>query len=224
MMNFARFAWMGLMFLGCASTSVARSPVSHGGTEYPAHWWTPVTDPNPPAWEILPQAAGPGEVILSKRNELGLLSNFAATPFSYRGKTYASLEGFWQAMLYPEDAKDPRARSPGVEWKYTRAEVEQMVAFEAKAAGGLASANMKKMGIDWVSFEGRRFPYHTPKKGEHYRWIREAMEEKVAQNPEVKEVLRATGDLKLRPDHHQAEDVPPAWKYYEIYMEIRAGL
>jgi hypothetical protein len=31
-----------------------------------------------PEWEILLQVAGPVEVILSKRNELGLLSNFAA--------------------------------------------------------------------------------------------------------------------------------------------------
>ncbi len=52
---------------------------------YPAHWWTPIIDPHKPAWEILPQAAKPGEVILSKRNELGILSNFAATPFTLRG-------------------------------------------------------------------------------------------------------------------------------------------
>ena len=39
---------------------------------YPAHWWTPVPEENKPNWEILPQAAKPGEVILSKRNELGI--------------------------------------------------------------------------------------------------------------------------------------------------------
>ena len=38
---------------------------------YPAHWWTPIVDPKKPDWEILPQEAGPGEVILSKRHELG---------------------------------------------------------------------------------------------------------------------------------------------------------
>lgn len=54
------------------------------------------------SWEILPQAAGPQEVILSKRNELGILSNFAATPFTFHGKRYAIVEGFWQMMLYPE--------------------------------------------------------------------------------------------------------------------------
>ena len=63
------------------------------------------------------------EVILSKRNELGLLSNFAPTPFVFHGKRYASLEGFWQMMLYPEGPGDPRARFSGLEWKYTRARV-----------------------------------------------------------------------------------------------------
>jgi len=51
---------------------------------YPSHWWGPVSKDGAPAWEILPQEAGPGEVILSKRNELGLLSNLAPTrsPFT----------------------------------------------------------------------------------------------------------------------------------------------
>ena len=51
---------------------------------YPAHWWTPVPAESAPAWEILPQAAKRGQVILSKRNELGILSNFAATPFTFQ--------------------------------------------------------------------------------------------------------------------------------------------
>ena len=36
--------------------------------EYPAHWFAAVPEQGKPAWEILPQAAGSGEVILSKRN------------------------------------------------------------------------------------------------------------------------------------------------------------
>src|SRR6202167_3522046 len=81
--------------------------------QYHAHLWTPVPEANKPDWEILPQAAKPGEVILSKRNELGILSNFAPTPFTLDGKRYASVEGFWQMMLYPENSDDPRARFPG---------------------------------------------------------------------------------------------------------------
>ena len=138
---------------------------------YPAHWWTPIVDPKKPDWEILPQEAGPGEVILSKRNELGLLSNFAPTPFVFRGKRYASLEGFWQMMKYPEGPRDPRAKFPGLEWKYTREQVSQMVAFEAKQAGTLAEQNMTKMAITWVSFEGKHFEYKPAVPGQHYQLI-----------------------------------------------------
>src|SRR5213594_3456774 len=139
-----------LLALGANSASRAQQPSRD--SRYPAHWWTPIDDPKKPEWEVLPQEAGPGEVILSKRNELGLLSNFAPTPFVFHGRRYASLEGFWQMMLYPENASDPRATFKGIEWKFTRAQVAQMTAFEAKDAGTLAEANMASIGINWASF------------------------------------------------------------------------
>ena len=190
---------------------------------YPAHWWTPIIDNNKPDWEIMPQEAGPGEVILSKRHELGLLSNFAPTPFSFHGKLYASLEGFWQMMKYPEGPDDPRAKFAGLEWKYTRYQVSQMAGFDANHAGELASENMTKMGITWVSFEGKHCEYE-PAVPEHYQLILAATWEKVKQNPTVKRVLLSTGDLVLKPDHHQEPNAPAAWKYYEILMQIRSEL
>ena len=193
-------------------------------TDYPAHWWAPVSTNGVPAWEILPQEAGLGEVILSKRNELGLLSNFAATPFTFRGKRYASLEGFWQMMKYPENDSDSRALFPGLRWTCTREQVAQMTGFEAKRAGDLGSENMKRMGITWVTFEGRRMDYKPAKPGEHYRLIVAATREKVRQNPEVKKVLLSTGDLILKPDHHQETNVPAAWRYFEILTQIRTEL
>jgi hypothetical protein len=191
---------------------------------FPAHWWAAVPREGAPDWEILPQEAGPGEVILSKRHELGLLSNFAATPFTFRGRRYASLEGFWQMMLYPEGPRDARATFPGLVWKHTRDEVAQMVGFEAKAAGTLAEDNMRAMGIAWVTFEGRRIAYRPARPGEHYRLIGRATRAKVDQNREVARVLMATGSLKLRPDHHQEPHAPAAWRYYEILTAIRAEL
>jgi len=192
--------------------------------KYPARWWTPVPESQKASWEILPQAARPGEVILSKRNELGILSNFAATPFTFRGQRYASVEGFWQMMLYPEGPGDPRAQAPGIVWPHARAEVAQMTAFEAKDAGTAAEASMRKMGIDWVSFEGRRMPYRSRTKGEHYRLIAAAMRAKLAQNPKVRQILLATRNLVLRPDHIEEPDAPPEWHYYRIWMEIRGEL
>ena len=193
-------------------------------SNYPAHWWTPVNANGAPSWEIFPQEARPGELILSKRNELGLLSNFASTPFMFRGKRYASLEGFWQMMKYPESDDDPRAKFPGLKWPYTRGQVAQLTAFDANRAGKLAEANMKTMGIDWVTFEGRQLKYREAGRGEFYKLIAAATREKVRQNPEVKKVLLTTGGLILKPDHHQEPDAPAAWRYFEILMEIRSGL
>jgi predicted NAD-dependent protein-ADP-ribosyltransferase YbiA (DUF1768 family) len=218
---------LALLPAGCWGPSVpspAGPPPAPPKHDYPAHWWAPVSKEGAPSWEIMPQEAGPGEVILSKRHELGLLSNFAATPFTFHGKEYASLEGFWQAMLYPEGPDDPRATFPGNEWKYTRDQVARMTGFDAKAAGTLASTNMKRMGLDWVSFEGKRFPYRPVEHGEHYRLIAAATWEKVRQNPEVKRVLLATGDLVLKPDHHQEPNPPAAWRYYDILTAIRTQL
>jgi predicted NAD-dependent protein-ADP-ribosyltransferase YbiA (DUF1768 family) len=191
---------------------------------YPAHWWKPVPREQAASWEILPQDAGSGEVILSKRNELGLLSNFAATPFEFRGKRYASLEGFWQMMKYPEGGDDSRAKFPGIQWVYTREQVAQLTGFEAKKAGTLAGKNMEKMGIDWVTFEGKKMEYKPKAPGEHYRLIVEATREKVRQNPDVQKVLLATGDLVLKPDHRQEPNAPAAWRYYEILTTIRTEL
>jgi predicted NAD-dependent protein-ADP-ribosyltransferase YbiA (DUF1768 family) len=221
-----RIAAIGIVLmvnLGCGSPA---SPKSAPTTQsaYPAHWWASVPSEGAPAWEILPQEAVAGEVILSKRHELGLLSNFAPTPFTYRGQRYASLEGFWQMMLYPESPHDERATFPGLTWAYTRSQVAQLTAFDAKHAGTLAEQNMKTMNIDWVTFEGKKFPYRPAEPGEQYRLIVEATREKVLQNPDVKRVLLATGDLTLKPDHHQEPNAPAAWRYYDILMDIRTQL
>ena len=192
---------------------------------YPPHWWKVVTDKNTPRWEVLPQVGEPGKtVILSKRNELGLLSNFAKTPFEYMGKKYNSLEGAWQGMKYPENSNDHRFKSINIKWKYSRQEVEKMVGFEAKRAGSLASKNMKKLKINWVSYNGKKMTYRTTRKGDHYQLIYKLMKEKLLQNPGVRKVLMSTGDLKLLPDHHTKKNSSPAWKYNQIWMEIRSKI
>ena len=127
-------------------------------------------------------------------------------------------------MLYPEGPGDARSKAPGIVWPHTREEVAQMTAFDAKDAGTLAEENMRKMGVDWVTFEGKRIPYRSAKKGEHYRLIVEAMRAKLAQNPKVREILLATGNLVLRPDHTTEPDEPPEWRYQEVWMEIRGEL
>jgi predicted NAD-dependent protein-ADP-ribosyltransferase YbiA (DUF1768 family) len=204
-----------IMFLAIGSATAAK---------YPAHWWQVVPRDTAPDWEILPQDANDGEVILSKRNELGILSNFAETPFRFEGKEYPGVEGLWQSMKYPEDKNDPRYTHPGIQWKYTRAEVAQMTGFDAKRAGSLASDNMKKMDINWVTYKGVKMTYRTTKKAAHYRLIKRIMSEKLLQNAEVKKILLATGNLVLMPDHKQRAGTPPAWKYNQIWMEFRSQI
>ena len=85
-----------------------------------------------------------------------------------------------------------------------------MVSFEANHAGALASANMEKMGITWVSFEGKHFEYKPAVPGEHYKLIVAATWAKVNQNAEVKRVLLSTGDLILKTDHYKEPDAPAA--------------
>ncbi|MGE0172562.1 MAG: NADAR family protein [Oligoflexales bacterium] len=192
-------------------------------SHYPSHWWKPVPRDSAPEWEVLPQDAGPGEVILSKRNELGILSNFAPTAFELDGKTYASMEGFWQMMKYPEGADDPRLQ-PNVVWPHTREQVAAMTSFEAKEAGNEANKILKQLGIDWVTYKEKRMPYYVQEKGDHYKLILRGMRAKLEQNPDVKRILLSTGDLQLRPDHKQAPPIPPAWQYYKIWMEFRDEL
>jgi predicted NAD-dependent protein-ADP-ribosyltransferase YbiA (DUF1768 family) len=207
-------------FLNLSQTGSLTNPPPHD-PPYPAIWWAPVSKIGAPGWEIFPQDALYGEVILSKRNELGILSNFAATPITYHQKKYASLEGFWQATKFPEDAKDPRATFPGLVWPYTRAQVEVMTAFDAKNAGNIGNQNMTTMGIDWVTFENKRMVYKEPGESDFYKLILEVMKAKLEQNKEVKRILILTGDLKLRPDHTSEAPDLKAWAYYDIWMSLR---
>ncbi|MCO5141557.1 MAG: NADAR family protein [Oligoflexia bacterium] len=196
-----------------------------GVNQYPDHWWQKEEESTRAVWEILPQSANreKGEVILSKRNELGCLSNFAATPFVFRDKKYASMEGFWQMMKYPEGVDDPRNIAPGVKWDHTREEVAQMTGFDAHAAGVKAEKNMEILGIDWISFEGERMRFKSDPTDiqRHYDLIFGATKAKVEQNEEVKMVLLSTGGLKLLPDHFEDKDGTISWKYYDIHMKIR---
>jgi hypothetical protein len=128
-----RLATLALVATGCRSAPEAKAASQQPHDSHcPNHWWMPIPKAGAPKWEILPQEDKPGEVVLSKRNEPGLLSNFAPTPFTFHGQRYASLEGYGQMMKYPESAGDPRATFPGVNWDYTREQVAQLTRFAAK--------------------------------------------------------------------------------------------
>ncbi len=75
-----------------------------------------------------------------------------------------------------------------------------------------------------MSFAWSRFDYRAKEPGEHHRLIVAAMRAKLVQNPGVKKVLASTGDLILKPDHRQQPDDPPEWRYFEIWMQLRAEM
>lgn len=188
--------------------------------DFPAHWWKEVPKKDAKSWEILPQDAGYMEVILSKRNELGLLSNFADTPFVFHGVCYPTVEAFWQMMKYPETQDDERW-SWAANWKYTREQVAGMNGYSAKSAGNYANFLMDKHDANWATFEGKKFVFAQMEHGTHYNLIWEAEIEKIRQNPEVLEVLMKTKNLKLRPDHSVSDKSPREWHFYLIWMDIR---
>lgn len=187
---------------------------------YPPHWWENVPPEQAKGWEILPQEAGFMEVILSKRNELGLLSNFAETPFVYRGVCYRTLESFWQMMKYPEGPDDERWGWIKT-WIYSREQVIQFSGSKAKAAGNYANKLMDSHSANWVTFEGKKLVFAESPAGEHYELIWQSFLEKARQNPRVLEVLQKTGKLQLRPDHKISTKAPREWHYHLLWMDLR---
>lgn len=191
--------------------------------DYPAEWFKEVPRNEAQSWEILPQDAKPGEVILSKRTELGIFSNFGATPFELDGRHFGSVEGLWQSLKYPDPEIDTDPRHEITGWPHTRAEVEMMVGFEAKAAGNAANAIYRAHKLKNINYGQTFFNYNDYSTGSdyHYMIMKRAMRAKLDQNPGLWELLVRTGCLILKPDHKVSENDPPSYQYFKIYMELR---
>lgn len=212
---------LSILLSGCTSVGQVAS-----GDGFPDHWWAPVPADQVASWEIPPQAAdrSKGEVVLSKRNELGQFSNLQAAEFTLDGDTYASVEGLWQGMKYPEGPNDERLQDKSIQWPFTRAQVMQMSGFEAKHAGDAANAIMKKLGIRWVTYKGQKLEYNGQDANAHYELIVRACRAKLEAHPELKQLLLSTHNLKFMADHKQSPDSLPAYKYHEIYTRLRTEI
>lgn len=210
--------WPGviLAFFLFISTSVHSS-------EYPREWFKEVPRGEAQSWEILPQDAKLGEVILSKRTELGVFSNFAATPFRFEGKTFSSVEGLWQSLKYPdlEIAQDKRKKITG--WPYSREQVQRLVAFEAKAAGNVANKIYVENKLKEINWGSHFFDYNDHATGSdyHYSLIKRVLRAKLDQNENLWTLLLKTKCLVLKPDHKMSEDLPGSYYYNKIFMELR---
>lgn len=102
------------------------------------------------------------------------ISNLAPTPFTLRDRRYASIEGFWQGLKYPDEAERQR--------------VAKLAGLEAKRAG--------EGGViaDTFEYDGRTFAVG---RLEHWRLMWQASEAKFAQNEVAREALLSTGDRWL---------------------------
>lgn len=190
---------------------------------FPDEWFAEVPRENAPVWEILPQDVRPGEVILSKRTELGVFSNFAHTPFILDGKKFSSVEGLWQSLKYPDPELEHDERRAINTWPFTREQVEQMVAFEAKRAGDLANKIYADYQLKNVSWFNHRFNYIDHAEGSlfHYHLIKSALKAKLDQTPGLWDLLLRTECLILKPDHRMNENSPASFHYYRLFMELR---
>jgi predicted NAD-dependent protein-ADP-ribosyltransferase YbiA (DUF1768 family) len=205
---------LAIIFLSTINTSFA---------SYPTEWWSPIPREQAASWEILPQDAKTGEVILSKRNELGVFSNLAFAPFTLDEELYNSVEGLWQGMKYPDPnlSNDPRmAISP---WPHTRKEVYLMSSWDSKTAGNEANDIYKKNNLTLVNFKDHQFIVRDGGTGSdfHYALITRAILAKVNQNPKIKELLLKTKGLILKADHVVSENEQASYRYDKILMKIR---
>ena len=135
---------------------------------YPSSWWEYVPPEGAPSWEVLPQDAGAGEVVLSKRTELGIFSNLSYSPFTFDGEKYFSIESLWQMMKYPSHLfNDPRGL---LGYVYTREQVRKLYGFKAKKAGDAANDIMRKNDINWISYNGKIFDYKDFGQGSKFHY------------------------------------------------------
>lgn len=191
--------------------------------EFPPSWWTPVPRESAASWEILPQDAAEGEVILSKRTELGIFSNFGATPFILDGLLFGSVEGLWQSLKYPDPSlpEDLRHSLPG--WNYTRQEVALMIGREAKQAGNEVNIIYRNYQLRNINWQDHFFDYvdHASGSEYHYALIKRAIKAKLDQTTGLWDLLMKTKCLKLRSDHLAGVNEPPSFRYFEILMVLR---
>lgn len=130
-----------------------------------------------------------------------LISNFAETSFVLDGRTYASVEGFWQSLKFD----DPQER----------ASIARLAGPEAKRAGTQATYG------DLVRYDGMAIRTGT---WDHWQLMRRACSAKFEQNADARESLLATGERPLVHRVRRDSRVIPGVVMAEIWMQQRRRL
>jgi len=219
------YRWISVILIPLLSISIL-AKLANASENYPSQWWKPFPRDQAASWEVLPQDAGAGEVVLSKRGELGVFSNLGEAWFDFEGVRYASVEALWQSMKYPDPQWPQDPRHGHSAWPMDRQQVYLLSMWAAKTAGDQANEIMKNEKFTLVSYKGHAFDYKDMAEGSefHYNLIFAATVEKIMQNPELKQLLLKTKGLILIPDHHVANGKPKSYYYNKILMQIRDQL
>lgn len=133
-----------------------------------------------------------------------LLSNFAPTPFELWGEKFASVEGFWQGLKYPEGSPEQKR-------------VFGLFGYEAKRAGRRAPVGPGGM----FTWRGRLYRVGSP---EHWDLMRQALRAKFEQCAEARRALLATRGLKLVHQLPRDSRTIPGAVFARMLEEIRADL
>ena len=130
-----------------------------------------------------------------------LISNFAQTPFEFDGRTYASVEAFWQGLKFPSLPDRHRVAS--------------LHGLEAKRAGSSAPPS------DTVEYEGNSYRVGTH---EHWALMYQACLAKFSQHEEARQALLGTGSRPLAHRMRRDSRTIPGAVMAQIWMKIRARL
>lgn len=134
------------------------------------------------------------------------LSNLDYAPFVLHGRQYASIEGFWQGLKFPEGSE-------------MRAQVAAMSGLPSKTIGDTAE---KSSTFEYLGQEYR------VGSNEHRLLMKAALRAKFGQNPDCLQLLLATGNAEIihepkRKDGTSYPDSPtiPAAIFSRFLMELR---
>lgn len=132
---------------------------------------------------------------------LGLISNFARTPFHLDGLEYVSVEGFWQSLKF--DGTEERIRAAGLSGSEAK-----------RAATGVEQRDVFDYGGEQI---------RTGTWG-HWQLMRRACMAKFEQNEDARSVLLSTGDRPLAHKVKHDSRTIPGIVMADIWMRVRRRL
>lgn len=130
-----------------------------------------------------------------------LISNFAETPFDLDGWRYASIEGFWQGLKFPDEADRLRLAS--------------LSGGAAKDAGSAAPAG------DLILYGNELIRVGT---WDHWQLMSQACYAKFSQHAPARAALLATGARPLTHNSSRDSKTIPGVIMAGIWMDLRARM